>query len=70
MAADSVADLRAILAKDDTAITRDDITRSYELYQQLGQLDEPRIQLALDAIELGGFQPGMDRRQLDRDAGP
>lgn len=31
--------LGAILAKEDAAITKDDITRSYELYEQLGQID-------------------------------
>ena len=34
-----LAELRAILGKDDAAITKDDIAHSYELYDQLGQLD-------------------------------
>jgi hypothetical protein len=32
-------ELSAILAKDEAALTKDDITHSYELYDQLGQLD-------------------------------
>ncbi len=32
-------ELRAILSKDDAAITKEDIAHSYELYGQLGQLD-------------------------------
>ena len=34
-----VDELRAILAKDEASLTPDDITRSYVLYDQLGQLD-------------------------------
>jgi hypothetical protein len=34
-----LGELTAILAKDDNAITKDDITKSYVLYDQLGQLD-------------------------------
>ena len=36
---DLVDQLGAILAKDDNAVTKDDITRSYELFDQLGQID-------------------------------
>jgi hypothetical protein len=34
-----VDQLGAILAKDESALTKDDITRSYELFEQLGQID-------------------------------
>lgn len=36
---DLIDQLQAILGKDENAITKDDITKSYELYEQLGQLD-------------------------------
>jgi hypothetical protein len=36
---DLIDQMNAILAKDENTLTKDDITRSYQLYDQLGQID-------------------------------
>ena len=36
---DQIDQMNAILAKDENTLTKDDITRSYQLYDQLGQID-------------------------------
>jgi hypothetical protein len=36
---DLIEQMNAILAKDENTLTKDDITRSYQLYDQLGQID-------------------------------